>query len=162
MLRSVYGDSIDFSKVVLKEGKAGLITTFNPDRPFVVGNTIYVPSGKLDPSTLVHEMMHVWQYQNGGIDYMGNAVAAQLWGPQNPNGGSRGYYYEGDLAAGKPFEKLNAEQQAQLIQDAFRKGVVPPKNPQQQFIINVNGTPVNFTRYVLQAWNMVNAGKGAP
>ena len=167
MLRSVYGDSIDYSKVVIKEGKAGLISAANPSRAFVVGNTIYAPSGEISDSTLVHEMMHVWQYQNGGVGYMGKAVSAQLWGPTNANGGERGYYYEDDILAGKPFEKLNPEQQAQLIQDAFsaRPGrkILPPTNPPGRFTIQGSGnTEVDITAYVLRAWDMVKAGKGVP
>ena len=162
MLRSIYGDSIDYSKVQIKEGKAGLISTFNPDRPFVVGNTIYVPSGSMSEDTLVHEMMHVWQYQNGGVDYMGKAVAAQWWGPADPTGGSRGYFYDDDVVAGKPFEKLNPEQQAELIEDAFSatsgRKILPPTEPPSRFIIN----GVDRTDYVLHAWDMIKAGQGAP
>jgi len=125
MLRGVYGDSIDYSKVEIKEAK-GLIGAFNSSSYFVVGNTIYVPPGKeLKGDLLVHEMAHVWQYQNGGVDYMGKAVAAQWWGPEG-EGYSKGYYYKGDILSGKPFERLNPEQQAELMQDACKWGVVPP------------------------------------
>ena len=53
-----------------------------------VGNTVYMPAdqfdsnGKLTASgleTLGHEVGHVWQNQNGGGDYIGNALSgAQL------------------------------------------------------------------------------------
>jgi len=164
MLRSIYGDSIDYSKVVIKEGKSGLISAANPDRPFVVGNTIYVPpKANWNNNVLVHEMAHVWQYQNGGIGYMGKAVAAQWWGPKDPSGGSRGYYYKDDLVSGKPFEKLNPEQQASLIEDAFRRGFLPPSSPPGAFFIEgSNGTRVDGAAYVLRAWEMIKAGQGAP
>ena len=170
MLRSIYGDSIDYSKVVIKEGKSGLISAVNPNNLFVVGNTIYVPPGAQDrwndkeerKGLLVHEMAHVWQYQNGGIGYMGKAVAAQWWGPKGANY-SRGYFYQDDVIAGKPFEKLNPEQQASLIEDAFRRGFLPPSSPPGAFFIEgSNGTRVDGAAYVLRAWEMIKAGQGAP
>jgi len=140
---------------------------------------------------------------------MGKAVAAQWWGPKGANY-SRGYFYQDDVIAGKPFEKLNPEQQAQLMEEAFKKGVVPPdplksltsqkqtelmeaaiqdglvpagtsfKNltPQQRAQLTPyavergfasaqppfipNGTNLDITAYVLRAWEMIRAGKGAP
>jgi len=172
-LRDIYGDSIDYDKVLIKQGNLGKIEWIDPHRPFVVGNTIYVPSGNSnssawDPnvpwdenkkSSLVHEMMHVWQNQNGGIDYAAKALIAQLLGPKDPSGNkSRGYYYEKAVAEGKPFEKLNPEQQAELIQDAFKKQVLPPTNPPQKFLIN----GVDYSDYVLHAWDMIKKGEGAP
>jgi len=169
LLRSMYGDSIDYSKVVIKQGNLGAIEWFDSDRPFVIGNTIYIPSkswaylgadGSLEDNTLVHEMMHVWQYQNGGIDYLSKAIYTQLWGPSNPKGigNDTGYYYNQDVVDGKPFEKLSPEQQAMLIEDAFKLGVLPPQNPPIQFSIN----GVDCTRYVLAAWEMVKRGQGTP
>ncbi|MCL2626609.1 MAG: hypothetical protein FWD46_07335 [Cystobacterineae bacterium] len=157
-LRSIYGDSIDYSQVVIKEGNLGVIG-MAAKVPFVVGNTIYVPADyELDEGTLVHEMMHVWQYQNGGIDYMAKAVYAQTWGASDPFGRHTGYYYEKDVAEGKPFEKLSPEQQAALIERAVVDGVLPPEDPPKKFKIN----GVDYTAYVLDAWEMVKAGKGAP
>jgi len=178
MLREVYGDSIDYSQVVIQEGRLGLMGF--GDRPFVVGNTIYVPSGgtsyapdgKMRHDILVHEMAHVWQYQNAGPHYISEAIAAQWWGPENPKSGSRGYYYDGAVTAGIPFEQLNPEQQGQLIQDAFNAGVVPPdmnknrlhqsehKMTSEEPKFYINGE--DYTAYVLRAWEMMKAGEGAP
>ena len=54
-------DSIDYSKVRIKEGSAGLFSASG--RPFTHGDTIYVPPKwlPLDASTLTPEMAHVWQ-----------------------------------------------------------------------------------------------------
>jgi hypothetical protein len=74
-LKKVYGDSIDYSAVRIKEGKAGLFSLNN--RPFVHGNTIYMKENAVDKHTLIHEAGHVWQHQNGGTDYMTEALWAQ-------------------------------------------------------------------------------------
>jgi hypothetical protein len=65
-------------------------------------------------STLVHETVHVWQNQNGGTDYMLEAIHAQL---------TAGYGYEDDILVKKrTWYLLNPEQQGQLIQDAYTYG----------------------------------------
>ena len=77
-LRKVYGDSIDYDRVVIREGDAPL----NWGAARTIGNTIYIPSDKLplSQSLLTHEMGHVWQFQNGGTDYMREALWAQAFG----------------------------------------------------------------------------------
>jgi len=92
---------------------------------------------------------------------MGKAVAAQWWGPKGANY-SRGYFYQDDVIAGKPFEKLNPEQQAMLIQRAFEAKALPPNSPDSFKIKGSNGTEVDVLAYVLRAWEMIKAGQGVP
>src|SRR5205085_9752792 len=64
-LRGIYGNSIDYSEVRIKEGGSGLLNA--GDRSRTTGNTIYMDIDSSDPrwnQTLVHEMGHVWQFQN--------------------------------------------------------------------------------------------------
>lgn len=67
--------------------------------------------------TLIHEMGHVWQYQNGGLAYIPESLWAQ--GKAAINGGSRNqaYDWKAAYASGQPWEKWNPEQQAEAIQD---------------------------------------------
>ena len=67
---------------------------------------------------MVHELTHVWQYENAGAIYMPQAIHAQKWG---------GGYEYGDVAelqtrraAGKGLLSFNREQQAQIVEDFFR------------------------------------------
>jgi hypothetical protein len=110
-LGKVFGGSVDLTRVRLKEGTAGLLTVFN--RPFTLGNTIYVPKSwvPLSRESLVHEVAHVWQYQHGGTAYMAKAVWAQWFGDA--------YQWRKGLDQGKSWAQLDPEQQAQLISDAY-------------------------------------------
>ena len=75
-LKAVYGDSIDYSKVTIKEGDVGLLGIGGRTR--TVGNTIYVSKDDLPltDALVTHEMAHVWQFQNGGTDYMSESIWA--------------------------------------------------------------------------------------
>ena len=99
--------------------------------PRTIGNTIHLKStppwnhfredtleltekGRLD---LIHEMGHVWQYQNGGLAYMPLSIIAQIRAAVS--GGDRGGAYEWRTAhqAGTPWEDWNPEQQARAIEE---------------------------------------------
>ena len=122
LLREVFGDGLDYKPVRLVR-MAPFIASINGSRAFVLGNTLNVPSPDYDAMwrgdkdkawLLVHECVHVWQYQHHGIGYVAESLWAQGFGD--------GYDYVKALRAGKPWAKMNPEQQAQLIQDAFHGG----------------------------------------
>ncbi|HET6960885.1 MAG TPA: DUF4157 domain-containing protein, partial [Terriglobia bacterium] len=147
-LRKVYGESIDYSKVRIKEGDAGLFSVSG--RAFTHGDTIYIPKKDL-PLTkdlLVHEMGHVWQHQNGGTDYMSEALAGQYVGD--------GYNFEKGIDEGKSWSELNPEQQAELLQQAYKSGFF--NSPGQRFTYNGK----DYTDYLNEALRQLRAGQGAP
>lgn len=147
-LRQVYGDSIDYSQIRLKEGNSGLFSTTG--RAFTHGNTIYIPKENL-PLTkdlLVHEAAHVWQHQNGGTDYMSEALWAQYLGD--------GYDFEKALKEGKSWSQMNPEQQGEFLQQAQLSGFFD--GPGRRF--RYNGT--DYTEQLNEALRQVRAGKGAP
>jgi hypothetical protein len=111
-LGKVFGNTVDFSKVKIKEGSAGI---FAGDRAITMGNTIYLKNDT-SLSTLIHEMTHVWQFQVGGNDYMLKAGAAQFTNWLAGNETNVAYDWTRDIDRG--WAALNPEQQAQLIQDA--------------------------------------------
>ncbi|QSQ24881.1 hypothetical protein JY651_08060 [Pyxidicoccus parkwayensis] len=147
-LRSVYGDALDYSRIRIKEGNAGLLTMSG--RPFTLGDTIYIPRKHL-PLTeelLVHESAHVWQHQNGGTDYMSESLVGQYLGD--------GYDYAKALREGMPWAEMNPEQQAELLEQAFRKGCfgAPPK----PFLVNGK----DYSAQLAAIREDVRAGRGAP
>jgi hypothetical protein len=122
--REIYVDSIDYSKVTITRD-----SVLSLGAPRTIGNTIHLKSswgafvgdtleltdrGKL---TLIHEMGHVWQYQNGGLAYIPDSLIAQLraW----VGGGGRGGAYDWRAAHrdGIPWEDWNPEQQAGAIEE---------------------------------------------
>jgi len=73
-LKEIFGDSIRYDEVILNDSSllADLNSNFNQSgnsRPFVLGNTIN-SDGTLDDRELIHEMMHVYQYNRFGWDYL--------------------------------------------------------------------------------------------
>ena len=159
-LRMVFGDSIDYSQVRIKEGNAGLLSLNDGDRPFTTGNTIYMKINKDDPGfqrTLFHEMMHVWQFQHGGAAYQSGSLRAQAFS-DDP------YDYRNAIAQGKKWNELNPEQQAHLIEDAWFSGIIgdPTRTtgiptPDNEFdFINAE-----IAAYMRAGWEEMKAGRGA-
>ncbi|WP_164011702.1 DUF4157 domain-containing protein [Pyxidicoccus trucidator] len=119
-LRPIFGDSLEYERVRVKEGRLGLLSMSG--RAFVHGDTVYVPGrGPPDFGLLVHELTHVWQHQHGGTAYMSAALAAQWVGD--------GYNWRKAVARELRWAQLNPEQQAQLIEDAALAGLIPPAVP---------------------------------
>ncbi|WP_158622158.1 DUF4157 domain-containing protein [Corallococcus sp. CA047B] len=147
-LREVYGDSIDYSSMRIKEGNAGLFSTSG--RAFTHGDTIYIPPGDM-PMTdelLVHESAHVWQHQNGGTDYMSEALWAQKFGDA--------YDFEKALDEGKSWSQMDPEQQGEFLSRAHRADYF--KDPSAGF--HFNGK--DYTAQLEAALAQVRAGEGAP
>lgn len=144
----VFEGSVDYSRVQVKEGTSGLLTVAG--RPFVHGDSVYVPTGwlPLTGDTLTHELVHVWQFQHGGADYMREALVAQWLGD--------GYDWKKGVAEGRAWAQLNPEQQAALIEAGHQAGFFD--RPGQTF--SCGGT--DYTVYLARAVAELRAGRGAP
>ncbi len=124
--KEIFQDSIDYSRITITRD-----SLFAAGAPRTIGNTIHLKSsspwdhfkgdtmeltekGKL---ALIHEMGHVWQYQNGGLAYIPESLWAQF--KAAIGSGSRGAAYDWRQAhqSGLPWEKWNPEQQAGAIED---------------------------------------------
>jgi hypothetical protein len=114
--RKVFVSGLNYTPVRI-EKMGSFIELINGSRAYTLGNSINLP-GKAYAypsqyvSIIIHELVHVWQYQHGGWGYVPSAVLAQTFGD--------GYDYAKALGQRKPWAKMNPEQQAQMIQDAFR------------------------------------------
>ena len=93
-----------------------------------VENTIY--GNNMADDTLIHELVHVWQYSNELL----SPVRAGLWQLAARAIGQKDKLYEYNVASAgdpnrKPFREYGFEQQAAILQDAFRVTVqgLPPK-----------------------------------
>ncbi len=148
MLRSVYGDSIDYDKVRIKEGRAGIFGLGKSN--FAMGDTIYLINDNPSDGLLVHEMAHVWQHQNGGTDYMREALVSQNWG--------KGYDWEQSVPT-TPWADLEPEQQAEFMEDLFQSGYFDP-NSSTHGTFSFNGR--NLNAYATSVVAAVRAGEGAP
>ena len=124
LMTRVFGDGIDARRARLKPGRH-LIHL--PRLAFVIGNTVHLPvrrrggadgrqaaSGSFArraPALLVHELTHVWQHQRHGTRYLSECLLAQWVG--------EGYNVAVALEAGRGWEQLNFEQQAELLGRAY-------------------------------------------
>jgi len=151
-LREVYGDSIDYDAIRIKKGDAGLFSL--NDRPFTHGNTVYMKNKTITDELLVHEMAHVWQHQNGGSDYMSEALWSQEKG--------HGYDWKKSVP-GTPWEDLEPEQQAELLEDAYGHGFFTPSDSNYgTFTAKINGVEVDLTDYMNDVLSKTRNGQGAP
>jgi hypothetical protein len=130
LARSIFGDSVDYSKVRLIKGKWW---------PFQPKNAAMAPTGNIyfhpdaggwsddfaneavrRQAFFIHEMTHVWQAQAKGRFYL-------------PLMRHPFCSYDYQLTPGKPFERYGIEQQAEIVTHRFLadRGVgvacVPPR-----------------------------------
>ncbi|NIG07439.1 DUF4157 domain-containing protein [Burkholderia sp. Tr-849] len=116
---SVFGASINFERVRVDE-RAVIGPAFS-GRAYTSFHTINDWSGTIDEATLIHELTHVWQYEQSGSIYMAQALHAQI-----ELGATGAYNYNGVTglmtakAAGNHITSFNREQQAQIVEDYYR------------------------------------------
>jgi hypothetical protein len=120
LARSVFGETIDYQKVRLDEKSFVGCRQFR----FAYVGFYFVNSwGQLSDPVLIHELVHVWQFQRLGSVYIPRA----LWAQRTPEG----YNYGGISALKKALERhepetgasallsFNYEQQADIVADYF-------------------------------------------
>ncbi len=119
-LRTVFGGSLSYLNVRVVQGRSGAFGA--NQRPFTLGNTIYLKGVDLSerPDVLVHEVVHVWQYQHEGPRYTTDALGAQvLYGYR----GRGAYDWEAEVSRGRAsWTEFNKEAQGSFIQEVWRTG----------------------------------------
>ena len=130
-------EAIRYSAVrVAKGGLLRIIFRFNGGRAFTTFHTINLPSSgghtRSHLDIVVHELVHVLQFELIGSVYIWQALRAQR---------TTGYDYgdwtrlKEDRINGKHFRDYNREQQGQIAQDYYREVVekeLPATDPQRQ------------------------------
>lgn len=130
-VRPIFEGSLKYSRVRIT--RDSLMST---GAPKVIGSTVHLhgrwgvdhfqrsPSGgwsseltEAGRRTLVHELVHVWQYQNGGLAYIADSLMAQLKAALRSGSRSGAYIWRNAHRAGLPWSAWNPEQQAALVED---------------------------------------------
>lgn len=143
----VLGDhAVEYGAVRIAQGGfLRLVFRLNKDRAFTTFHTINLPSENPLESehfaTLIHELVHVWQFETVGSIYVWQALLAQR---------QEGYEYGGweqlaeDRRRGKRFCDFNREQQGQIVEDYYASVVanrLPTADPRrfayEPFIIDM-------------------------
>ncbi len=176
MLEKVFGNSLNYEQMRVKEGDAGILSAGDAGkRAITLKDNIYMKQNfkDLDAAgqkaflqTLVHEATHSWQFQNGGEAYMRKALEAQMTARLESGraGGwndSAAYDFGKAIREGKPWQQLNPEQQAKLIEHAFEQGYFD-KPGTQIHIDDGKGGQQDITAFVDKAVKALRNGDGAP
>lgn len=114
LARAVFGENVDYQKIWIDERSH---IGCRQRRFAYVGFNVVNCWGKLSDAHFIHEIVHVWQYQNEGSVYIPRA----LWAQRTP----AGYNYGGvealqkALEQGRGLEAFNYEQQGDIAADYF-------------------------------------------
>lgn len=114
-LQTVFRDTLNYYVVRIVEGHSGLFGVNN--RPFTLGNTIYMKRKTFPTDLLVHETTHVWQYQQTGIRYASDALLAQWFVDDAYN-----WQKEINARHKRDWTRFNNEAQAEFLQDLWKYG----------------------------------------
>jgi hypothetical protein len=117
---AIFRDSIDYDVVVVSRGSPFALVSAT-----TIGNTINLTTQHFDGTTLelsqkglfvlIHELGHVWQFQNGGFAYIHSSLVAQFSGLIATGSRRTAYDWRRAHSAGRPWKNWNAEQQAECI-----------------------------------------------
>ena len=169
ILWKVFRNSLNYNAISIVDGNAGLLSVSG--RAFTMGFNIYMPS--YNETTLVHECVHVWQFQFEGTKYIGNSALNQF-DSMFISKGYKPYSWVNSISASNSWYTLKSvEAQAQFIEDVFTDGefvfidktILPDKTPGAFFKeeketghnkFEYKG--VDFTGIANEAWRIIRTG----
>jgi hypothetical protein len=169
VLWKVFRNSLNYNAISIVDGNAGLLGVSG--RAFTMGFNIYMPS--YSDTTLVHECVHVWQFQFEGTKYIGNSALNQF-DSMFISKGYTPYSWVDAINAGNSWYTLKSvEAQAQCIEDVFSDGEFVYYDP----ALLADTTPGaffkedsrtghnefeyggdNYTRMANEAWRIIRTG----
>lgn len=112
--RQIFGDTVNYDFVKVNPNSRWATKKFAI--AYVSFNIINYKN-KIRKETFIHELMHVWQYQNFGSIYIAKAIKAQLSKEGYDYGGVENLYQ--GMLSGKRLIAFNFEQQADIIEDFY-------------------------------------------
>ncbi len=117
---SIFGETIDYELIRLDE--KAYIACKSQKIAYVSFHTIN-SWGKISSSILIHELMHVWQYERLGAIYIPRALRAQRTQAGYNYGGVEALKAQQNIG----FDAFNLEQQADIVADYYRikRGLKP-------------------------------------
>lgn len=111
LAKPIFETSLDYGRIRINYG--GPLTWIYP--ALTTGNIISFPegfdgSGKKAEALFLHEMTHVWQYQNHGISYLPRALFEEM---------TQLDAYTVHYEASRPFLDYDIEEQAEIVAGYF-------------------------------------------
>ena len=118
MAKTIFGNSVDYSKVKIHNDTSNMFqagnTTVTPNGEMYCANNYSDDFSKGDKGHFIHEMTHVWQYQNNVLNP--RTAAAAEW-VKSCGCYGKCYCYTADPK--KDLLDYNLEQQAVMVADLF-------------------------------------------
>jgi hypothetical protein len=155
-------------QITIGDGESATGTAWTAsDYMISVGPSLFTTDlSRSDPSTLVHEMTHIWQYYNGTLT-MAHAFKAQAWACVKDKFTSFGnedkthFYdrlYSYDVVDGS-WDDMGFEGQAQMVEDWYKMGM---KEEGYRFVFvknilydgDVSARPLTRTELMLRSPNI--------
>ena len=121
VLRAIYWEALNYDAIRIVY-EPGILAGLN-GREYTVGFTIYGFPAGISAETLVHESVHVWQFQYEGTKYIGQSLLLQLdehvFSP-----GYSSYNWKAVIPPGPNGWYLikSAEAQARFVQAVYKEG----------------------------------------
>ncbi len=125
LARVYYSENLDLSKV-----RVAIDTIYSIFSSVTLGNRIHIKtshenlkllgdfSKTIDGQyLLIHELAHVYQYQNEGWSYVPKSLYAQFIAQQVTGSRNGAYNWKAEMKKNTPWKKWNPEEQAQAISD---------------------------------------------
>lgn len=112
--KTVFGDSINYSMVRLDEHSLMAWIGRTHVTGYIINST-----ENIDDRTMIHELTHVWQYQQDGLAYIPEALGGQHSDEAYDFGGLAGL--QAKMAAGQTIGAFNPEQQGEIIATYYDK-----------------------------------------
>mgnify|MGYP000324187303 CR=1 FL=1 len=124
VLKKVFKSSLNYNKIRIQEGAGVIMGVSNMwnDGAFCTGNNIYFKGNEIEDFTLVHEAIHVWQYQNK--DKCGFFARGFITGTKKTFGIENPYDWEKEINQERKnsWKELNLEAQAEFFEDLWKLG----------------------------------------
>jgi len=113
--KSIYGNQINYRRVRLDE-----YAYLGPRQQSICYVSFYLINswGKISDALLIHELVHIWQYEQMGAIYMPRALAAQMSHTGYDYGGLHGL--RNALSMTGDLRTFNLEQQGDIVADYYR------------------------------------------
>lgn len=114
-IKAIYADHLDLDRILIDD--RAKVMTRKHAIAYVSWHMINYWQ-ELSPAILIHECLHLLQYERYGSPYIYEALSAQR--------STAGYDYGGidllhhDMMMGRSLHDYNLEQQAEIIEDAYR------------------------------------------
>lgn len=153
-LLPIFGESIPYSKIRILDGNKGILTPGRGSSAFVIGHNIYATNPSL--ATIVHECVHVWQFEHGGAHYIGQSAFYQL---RQMLGGSDPYDWQSSIGPeDNAWVRLDSvEAQARFIEDVYRLtgGAFFQQTRDAKCEFHFGTPSVDYTSRAKAAWDII-------